>query len=111
MLRKALFLIFCVVASCGKDRAELRITDFEKQESITLEPYKLIPYSMFNLHITGYSNDTIRIKTKGIYNLDLRLTGDIDTLWYSDYYGEGPIECTFLPYKATKGNLEIKINL
>jgi hypothetical protein len=66
---------------------------------------------MFQLRITGYTNDTVIIRTKGTYNLELRLNGNIDTLWYSDYYGESPIECVFQPYKATRGNLIIDIKL
>jgi hypothetical protein len=41
----------------------------------------------------------------------MKLFGKIDTLWYSDYYGEGPMKFIFKPHKATEGEIEIEITL
>lgn len=100
-----------LLISCNKDDAQLKITDFSKSFSTELEPYSLIPYAMFNLKVKGYANDTIIIKTIGTFNLKTKFVGEIDTLFNSDYYGEGPIRFVFEPYKATKGTLEVDIRL
>ena len=110
-LKKLFALLFLAFISCGKNNAEFTIKDFDTQQSVTLEPYSLMPYAMCNLRVKGFANDTINIKTKGVYNLDMLLAGDIDTLWCSDYYGEGPIEFIFDPYKATEGELKVSIKL
>ena len=105
------FVLILFLCSCKKDHKKITITNFKQQKTLLVEPYSLIPYSMFNLRIKGYVNDTIYLRTEGVYNLEFKLSGNIDTLWYSDYYGEGPIKCIFLPYKATEGKLDIEIKL
>ena len=111
-MRKIVFLsIILSVISCHKDQAKFKITDFTESKEVIVEPYKYYPYAMFNLKIKGYVNDTILIKTKGIYNLNMKLFGKIDTLWYSDYYGEGPMKFIFKPHKAREREIEIEITL
>lgn len=111
-MRKIVFLlIIFFLISCNEDQVKFKIKDFTKPKEIIVEPYKYFPYSMFNLKIKGYVNDTIIIKTEGIYNLNMKLFGKIDTLWYSDYYGEDPIKFIFKPHKATMGEIEIEIKL
>ncbi|TXE08968.1 hypothetical protein ES711_03265 [Gelidibacter salicanalis] len=104
------FLI--LLSSCNKDEKSLFIEDFTVSKEIVLEPYKNYPYSMMNVWIKGYSNDTILIK---LHSQDsepiLRLSGDIDERWYTDYYDEGNRIIIFEPYKATNGKIEIKTKL
>ena len=106
----SIFLIFLV--SCGKDSGKLKVTDFSKSQVIKVEPYKNYPYSMMNIWINGYVNDTILIK---LHSKDskpiLKLKGEINERWYTDYYGEGERILIFEPYKANKGELEIKVEL
>ncbi|MDC6390859.1 hypothetical protein PP182_19395 [Maribacter sp. PR1] len=112
MFKKILFYVFLVIFfSCKKDYKKITINSFIQEKSLVVEPYSFMPYSMFNLKIKGYVNDTIYVKTEGAYNLEFKLHGAIDTLWYSDYYGEGPVKCTFLPYRATEGHLDIEVKL
>lgn len=84
---------------------------FSKDRSLTIEPYKFIPYSMLNIHVKGYVNDTILIKLK---NKDaqpiLKLKGEINEIWKTDYYGEGPRTLIIEAYKASDGELEIQFN-
>lgn len=111
-ISKYLFLIgLFILTSCNKDRAKVTITDFSKSQKVTLTPYNWKMYSMLNLKVKGYTNDTILIKSEGVYNFNIRLSGKIDTIFKTDYYGEGVMTYTILPYKATKGELEIDINL
>lgn len=104
--------LFILLVSCGKDDEKLRIDDFTKSKIIILKPYKNYPYSMMNIWVKGYTNDTILIKlnTKNSKPI-LKLSGNIDKRWYTDYYGESEKIIIFEPYKATKGNIEIKTKL
>ncbi|SNR26961.1 hypothetical protein SAMN04488009_0578 [Maribacter sedimenticola] len=112
MFKKIMLLVLIIsFFSCKKDHKRIRILSFKQEERLLVEPYGFMPYSMFNLRIKGYVNDTIYLRTEGVYNLEFKLHGKIDTLWNSDYYGEGPIECIFLPYKATEGQLDIEMKL
>lgn len=107
-----IFILFILLISCGKDDEKIKINDFTKSKTIILEPYKYYPYSMMNIWVKGYTNDTILIKlhTKNSKPI-LKLSGEINERWYTDYYGEGKRKIIFEPYKANKGSLEIKTNL
>ncbi|MDO9262187.1 MAG: hypothetical protein Q7U08_09620 [Flavobacteriaceae bacterium] len=94
--------------SCNNDKEKLKITDFSKSQVITLTPYKWKPYTLINIRVKGFSNDTVIINLKEEYNISLKLSGEIDTLWQTDYYGEGKRTFTFKPYKAKKGALVIE---
>ena len=112
MLRKSFVLIFLIIVSCGKDHAELKVTNFQKKDSITLEPYKFRPYAMLNLRVKGYCNDTVRLNYNLYGNTNHYIIGKVDTLLIqTDYYGETPVKFIFDPYRATEGELEIKVNL
>jgi len=61
---------------------------------------------MMNIWIKGYANDTILIKLNSVDSKPImKLKGEIDERWYTDYYGEGNKIIIFEPYKATKGKL------
>lgn len=114
-MRKLAFILFIILIfliSCSNDSGKLKITDFSKFQTIKVEPYKYYPYSMMNIWIKGYVNDTILIK---LHSKDskpiLKLKGEINERWNTDYYGEGERILIFEPYKANKGELEIKIEL
>lgn len=86
--------------------------DFTKSKTIVVKPYKNYPYAMMNVWVKGYANDTILIKLNSKENKPiLKLSGKIDERWYTDYYGEGERMLIFDPFKANKGELEIKIEL
>lgn len=98
--------------SCGRDRTEIKITDFSKSEEVTLTPYKWKPYAMLKIRVKGFTNDTIRLNYDLYGNTNFFLIGEMDTILVeTDYYGEGPVKLIFDPYKATNGELEIEFNL
>lgn len=54
-----------------------------------------------NIWIKGYANDTILIKLNSKDNKPiLKLKGQLNERWYTDYYGEGKRILIFEPYKA-----------
>ena len=96
----------------SKDKAKLRIDDFTEIQVVELEPHEFNIYTMKNIWIEGYVNDTILIKLNSAKEEPiLRLSGKISKRWYSDYYGEGTVKFIFDPYKATEGELEIEFSL
>ncbi|WP_442846432.1 hypothetical protein [Leeuwenhoekiella sp. H156] len=106
------YIVFLLLASCGKDDEKIKITDFSEPKIISVKPYKNYPYAMMNIWVKGNVNDTILIKLHSIDNKPIMsLSGNIDERWYTDYYGEGERIIIFEPYKATSGNLEIKVKL
>ena len=65
-----------------------------------------------NIRIKGSVNDTILVKLHSKESQPiLRLAGDIEERWYTDYYGEGKRTVIFEPYRATEGNIEIEVKL
>lgn len=112
-MRRIILIIFTLlITSCDKDYKKLRITDFNQKKEIKLEPYKFIPYAMLNIKVKGHVNDTIKISYDLYGKSDYYISGSIDTLLvYTDYYGEGPVNFYFDPYKATKGDLIIEFKL
>lgn len=105
-------ILLLLLISCGKDDETLHITDFTESRSVTLEPYENIPYAMMNIWVKGYVNDTVLVKLqKKDSEPILKLSGNIDVRWYTDYYGGMNQTVIFEPYKATKGNLELKMQL
>lgn len=107
-----LFLtLFICFFSCNKDKTSFRITDFSKSKTVTLKPHKWYPYAMINITVKGYANDTIKIKESYYGDYDILLIGQIDTIKKMEYYGEGEVEFTFDPFRATKGQLDINIKL
>lgn len=107
-----IFVFAITVSSCSRDDEKLIITDFSKPKNIILKPYKNYPYVMMNIWVKGYVNDTILIKLNSKNSTPImKLSGEIDERWYTDYYGEGEKIILFEPYKATKGKLEIKAKL
>ncbi|SHG75183.1 hypothetical protein SAMN05444483_12711 [Salegentibacter echinorum] len=105
-------LISIILFTCcsKKDTAKLKITDFSKTQTVVLQPYKFFPYTMINIKVKGYVNDTIKI-IQGPDLYDINLSGDLDTIRKIEYYGEGPRTFIFDPYKATQGELEIEFQL
>ncbi len=100
------------MVSCSDDEKEITITDFTKSRSITVSPYKSYPYSMMNIWIKGKTNDTILVKLHATDSQPiLKLSGEFKERWYTDYYGEGPRTLIFEPYRATEGEVNIKIKL
>ncbi|WP_373060257.1 hypothetical protein [Zunongwangia sp. H14] len=113
-MKKVIILIasILVIISCNDDREKMKITDFSQKKIVTLEPYKLKPYSMLNIKVKGYTNDTVRINYNLYGGTNFYLSGKIDTLLVqTDYYGEGPVTLIFDPYRANEGELEIEFNL
>jgi len=107
-----IFIIGFLLISCENDNERILIKDFSKKQTITLKPNKFYPYSMMNIRVRGFVNDTVLIKLKSTEAQPiLKLKGDFDETWKTDYYGEGPRTLIFEPYKATKGELEIEFNL
>ena len=118
MLIGVLMVLLTIFALAGygvlysKDEAKLKITDFSQSKTVTLKPYKFYPYAMMNVIVKGYVNDTILIKLDSHNSKPiLKLKGNINKRWYTDYYGEGPVTLIFDPYKATEGKLEIDFGL
>lgn len=100
------------MVSCGQDNEKIKVNDFSRSKTITLKPYKGYPYTMMNIWVKGYANDTILIKLNSNDSEPiLKLKGEIDERWYTDYYGEGSRKIIFEPYKAKKGELEIEVKL
>jgi hypothetical protein len=111
---RKLFICFLlsILLGCGRDDEKIIISDFKESQIIILKPYKNYPYTMMNIWIKGHVNDTILIKLNSKTSKPiLRLTGDINERWYTDYYGEGEKIIIFEPYRASEGNLEIKVSL
>jgi len=110
--RIIILVLLVLFISCGRDEGNLKIMDFTKSKTIVVKPYKNYPYAMMNVWVKGYANDTILIKLNSKENNPiLKLSGKIDERWYTDYYGEGERMLIFDPFKANKGELEIKIEL
>ena len=106
------FFILVLFISCNRDDKVIEISNFSEPQTIFLEPYKNYPYTLMNIWVKGYVNDTILIwidskKSKPI----LKLSGQINERWQTDYYGEGKKTIFFEPYKASEGNIEIKAKL
>lgn len=109
---QTVIILLLLLTSCSKDDKKLKITDFSKSQTIKVKPYKNYPYSMMNIWIKGYVNDTILIKLNSKDSKPiLKLIGQINERWYTDYYGEGEQILLFEPYRANSGELEIKIKL
>jgi hypothetical protein len=108
-----IFLIFSLIfLSCNRDNKKIKITDFSKPQKIKVKPYKNYPYTMMNISVKGYANDTILIKLDSKNSLPiLKLVGNINERWNTDYYGEGERMLIFEPYKATEGKLQIDFGL
>lgn len=107
-----IIILLLVLTSCEKDNKSLKVTDFSKSQTIKVSPYKNYPYSTMNIYVKGYSNDTILIKLNSKDSKPiLRLKGQINERWFTDYYGEGERILIFEPYKATEGKLEINFGL
>jgi len=105
-------LMAFLLESCGKDDENLIITNFSESKTITLKPYAGYPYTMMNIWIKGYANDTIVIRLNSSDSEPImKLKGKIDKRWFTDYYGGSSKIIIFEPYKATKGKLEIKVKL
>ena len=110
-MRKLLFIFALIlIFSCDKeDKMKFTITDFSKKRIDTLIPYENKSYVVFFISVKGFSNDSIKLKRKGYY--EIQLIGDIDTIVRYDYYGGENVIIEFNPYKATEGKLDIKYNL
>lgn len=115
-MRSCIYIILILsFTSCNYDTRKFTVKDFSKKRIDTLKPYKWKNYSpfhsyvMYNIKVKGYVDDTIKIKHKGFY--DINLFGKIDTLIQSDYFGEYEIITIFDPYKANNGKLEIEYDL
>lgn len=105
-----LLLVFLV--SCGKDDETLHITDFTESKTVYLEPYDNLSYAMMNIWVKGYVNDTVLVKLHSKNSEPiLKFSGHIDVRWHMDYYGGRNKIVIFEPYKATEGDLELKMQL
>lgn len=105
-----LIIIGFVFFSCNnKDYRKFTVVDFSKKRIDTLIPYKNKTYVSFVIKVKGYTNDTVKIKRIGYF--DIILSGQLDTIINYDYYGSHNIKCVFDPYKATEGKLKIEYSL
>lgn len=103
-------LVFAfLISSCNKDYRKFTVNDFSEMRIDTLIPYKNKTYVSFIIKVKGFSNDTVKIKRDGYY--DIKFSGKVDTLLNSDYYGTYDVICIFDPFKATEGELEIEYSL
>jgi hypothetical protein len=103
-----------LLLSCREreDRKSVTLTDFSKSFSDTLYPNENSTYAMMNIWVKGFVNDTILIKLRSKDSKPiLKLKGEINERWYTDYYGGGERIVIFEPYKGTEGKLEIKYGL
>lgn len=105
-------ILLLLLISCGKDDETLHITDFTESRTVYLEPYDNLSYAMMNIWVKGYVNDTVLVKLHSKNSEPiLKLSGNIDMRWYTDYYGGTNMIVIFDPYKATEGDLELKMQL
>ena len=112
LFKYILVLTSLILLCCNKDERKIIITDFSKPQSFSVEPYVFYPYSMMNITINGFTNDTIKIRLGSNQSEPImELTGKIKEKWHTDYYGEGPRTIIFDPYLATDGELEIEFSL
>lgn len=113
MVRKSYLLMLIILfSSClskTKDYRKFTVVDFSKKRIDTLIPYKNKTYVSFVIKVKGYTNDTVKIKRIGYF--DIILSGQLDTIINYDYYGSHNIKCVFDPYKATEGKLKIEYSL
>jgi len=100
---------FVFISSNNKDYRKFTVVDFSKKRIDTLIPYKNKTYVSFVIKVKGYTNDTVKIKRIGYF--DIILSGQLDTIINYDYYGSHNIKCVFDPYKATEGKLKIEYSL
>jgi len=109
---RLLFVSIIVFLSCNSkksDHIRFNLIDFTKKRIDTLKPLENKSYVSYYVKVKGYTNDTIRITSKFFY--DIKLSGNIDTLFSGDYYGKDEIVLTLKPYKAKKGKLEVEYSL
>lgn len=106
-------LLFSISLSCMNsprtDRVSYSVSDFTKMRVDTLKPIPDEMYVAYYIKVSGQVNDTVKFHSPGLY--DIVLSGEIDTLINSDYYGTHDMIWIFNPYKATSGKLEIEISL
>jgi hypothetical protein len=101
-----LFLTSCIHG----DEKKYVITKFDHPIYDTIKPLKDVGYTTQCIKVKGYVDDSIFVsfgdKRYGYY-----LSKEIDTLFNSDYYGDGEVQFVFDPYKAKKGKVEVTFSL
>ena len=108
-----MFLICCFF-SCGNINSNrektYEITKFDKPILDTLTPIKGGNYSVKEIKVLGYTDDTIIVSFgKGYYKH--YLTKKIDTVFSTDYYGTKKAIFIFEPYRAKNGSLKLKFSI
>ncbi|OAB28052.1 hypothetical protein SAMN05444395_103118 [Flavobacterium fryxellicola] len=87
-----------------------KITQFDKPIYDTITPTKGEYYGAKSIEVIGYTDDTVTVSFgKGYYKHFL--TKKIDTVFSTDYYGDKNAIFIFQPYKAKKGNLQLKFRI
>lgn len=114
---KILFILF-LYCSCNfnksvvssSDSLTWKIKNFKEKKSRILKPDTNKAYSAVVIKVIGKTNDTIKIKrNEGYY--EINLSGEIDTIISSDYYGTYDQYFEFDPYLSKDGYLEINIDM
>lgn len=100
------------ILGCSDDNKTLIVDNFDNTYEVEVIPYRYRSYTMMNIWVKGYTNDTILVRLNSRDSKPiLKLSGKIDKRWYTDYYGSGARKVFLDPYKANKGVLELKVKL
>lgn len=116
LIKTLIILILCCSCNFNKsvvsdsDSLTWKIKNFEEKKSRTLKPDINKTYAAIVIKVLGETNDTIKIKRDDGY-YEIKLSGEIDTVISSDYYGSVDRYFEFDPYLSKDGYLEINIDM
>ena len=116
LIKTLIILILCCSCNFKKsvvsdsDSLTWKIKNFEEKKSRTLKPDTNKTYAAIVITVLGETNDTIKIKRDDGY-YEIKLSGEIDTVISSDYYGSVDRYFEFDPYLSKDGYLEINIDM
>lgn len=105
-------LIAITVLSCDSDKIEKTyiVDTFDKEIVDTLVGKTEGTYTTQLIKVKGYANDSVYVSL-GKNGLKQFYTGDIDTVFLGDYYGDNKVIFVFNPYKAKEGKLSVKFGI
>ena len=104
-----ILVLFLLTINCNDISKSIVIDDFSEKQSFSIVPKEGEPYYGLYVYVKGNVNDTCIVK----YELhSTKLIGVVDTLLSTEYYGFGQeADVIFDPYKATKGELKMKVSI
>ena len=105
-----------LLSSCLEDTSDQKlvtITQFDKVFVDSLTPIENRNYGGYYFKISGYANDSIRLKPGKAEDqyFWLYFKDSINFQRSIDYYGQFTTYITLDPYKATEGELKIEYRL